>query len=315
MQGAIPFEAVCDAYNLYRAWMEIRMGRTAAARQQGAGVDGVTIADWEADWQQRIQTLQRDLLEGRYRPSPLLRFEIPRRSNASFDRATPDGAGERLGATGRVLGIPTVADRVVQRVVKNLLEPGWEAVFLPCNHGFRPDRSVFTAVAHVLWHEAQGLRWVVDGDIEACFDNIPHGRLLSLLEPALDDPVLGLIESWLEVGAFSRGRGVAQGAVISPLLANAYLHSFDSALVTCGLAPVRYADDWVILCASHEEAVEALELATAELAELELAPNPDKTQIIPFGPEFRFLGAQFTSSEPNGPLAFRTQWGGERWNA
>jgi group II intron reverse transcriptase/maturase len=290
MEGTIPFEVVCDGYNLYRAWMEVRTGRTAAARQQGAGVDGVTVADWEAGWQQRLRALQRDLLSGAYRPSPLLRFEVPRRRPACLAGVA---AGDRSEAGTRTLGIPTVTDRVVQRAVKNLLEPGWEAVFLPCSHGFRPDRSVFTAVAHVLWHEARGLHWVADADIEACFDNIFHDRLLDLLAPAVDDRLLGLIEAWLATGASAPGRGVAQGAVLSPLLANAYLHPFDTALVRSGWALVRYADDWVILCASREEALAALEVAAGVLADLGLALNPQKTAVVPFGPGFRFLGAAF----------------------
>lgn len=295
------FEAIADAYALQRAWAEVRGGRTLAARRQGAGIDGVTVAEWEAGWPERLQSLQSALLVGAYRPSPLLWFDIPRRSsNAKRDGLSdtggvpPSGRCQVSGAQGtRRLGIPTVADRIIQRAAKNVLEPIWEPAFLSCSHGFRPSRSVFTAVAHVLWHQARGLEWVVDGDIEACFDNLSHNRLLAETAALGDDRVAGLVAGWLQAGAASPGRGVAQGAVISPLLANVYLHPFDVAMIQAGLALVRYADDWVILCASRREAQAALDAAADVLAELELALNPDKTAIVPFGPGFSFLGAEF----------------------
>lgn len=274
------FEAVCDAYNLQRAWMEVRGGRTRADRHRGAGVDGVTVADWERDWQVRLATLQADLCQGTYRPSPLRWFDIPHRE--------PDRT--------RRLGIPTVTDRVAQRAVKNVLELIWERVFLSCSHGFRPNRSVFTAIVHVLWHQAQGLCWVVDADIEAYFDTVVHRRLLAQLEGLRDERVMGLIAGWLETGAATPGRGVAQGAVISPLLANIYLHPFDVAMVAAGLALVRYADDLVVMCASPQDARRALELVAGALAELDLSLNLEKTAIVPFGPHFSFLGAEFSDT-------------------
>jgi RNA-directed DNA polymerase len=204
-------------------------------------------------------------------------------------------AGGSEGKRTRRLGIPTVTDRVAQRAVKNVLQLIWEEVFLSCSHGFRPNRSVFTAIAHVLWHQAQGLCWVVDADIEACFDTIVHRRLLAQLDALGDGRVVDLIASWLEVGAATPGRGVAQGAVISPLLANVYLHPFDVALVQAGLALVRYADDLVVMCASPHDARRALERVARALAALDLSLNQDKTAIVPFGPHFSFLGAQFVT--------------------
>lgn len=273
------FEAVCHTYNLRRAWVEVRAGRTRADRHKGAGVDGVTVADWETHWQARVGDLQASLLHGTYRPSPLLWFDVPRREP---------------GRTRR-LGIPTVTDRVIQRAVKNVLEPIWEKVFLSCSHGFRPNRSVFTAVAHVLWHQERGLCWVADADVEACFDTIVHRRLLAQLEPLGDERVLALIAGWLELGAAAAGRGVAQGAVISPLLANVYLHPFDVAIVGRGLALVRYADDLVVMCANPHDARRALAVVDQALAGLDLSLNREKTAVVPFGPRFSFLGAQFVT--------------------
>ncbi|NLF15509.1 MAG: hypothetical protein GX597_27290 [Anaerolineaceae bacterium] len=285
------YATICDGYNLQRAWMDVWGSRTAAARHHGAGIDGVTVADWEADWQARLQALQNDLRRGAYRPSPLLCFDVPRRRHSS---SVPAEYGrEARGGRWRRLGIPTVTDRVVQRAVKNALEPIWEARFLSCSHGYRPERSVFTAVAHVLWHEAQGLSWVADGDIEACFDTIRHDTLLDLLSDTADRDLLALVAGWLAVGATAPGRGIAQGAVLSPLLANVYLHPFDVAMIGAGLALVRFADDWVVMCAGPDEALAALQHAAGLLADRDLALNPDKTGVLPLGPGLAFLGAQF----------------------
>lgn len=271
------FEAICDGPNLHQAWLGVWSGRTVAGRQTGAGVDGMTIADWATDWDARLRTLQADLLTGLYRPSPLLWFEIPRAD----------------GGRTRRLGIPTITDRVAQRAAKNVLEPIWEEQFLSCSHGFRPERSVFTAVAHVLWHEARGRRWIVDSDIAACFDSLEHTRLLDQVVGLGDGRVTDLVAAWLETSTQTPGKGVVQGAPLSPLLANIYLHPFDVAMVRAGHALVRYADDFVVLCPTRQDAQVALDDASDVLAGLGLALNPHKTRLVPFGPAFTFLGAQF----------------------
>lgn len=271
------FDRVCDLANLERAWLDVWRGRTVAARRHGSGVDGVSLEAWMADWPTRLRTLQRELISGEYVAGEPLWATIPRR-----DAATP-----------RRLAIPTVTDRIAQRAVKNALEPIWEARFLSCSHGFRPSRSVFTAIGQVLWYEAQGRRWVLDGDIEACFDSIPHARLLAQIESLGDRRVTELIAQWCAVGTPTPGRGVAQGAVISPLLANIYLHAFDVALVEAGVALVRYADDFVAMCSDLEETIWTLRVAAAALAELDLTLNEEKTLILPFGLDFTFLGARF----------------------
>ncbi|MCW5853947.1 MAG: group II intron reverse transcriptase domain-containing protein, partial [Anaerolineae bacterium] len=145
----------------------------------------------------------------------------------------------------------------------------------------------------VLWHEAHGRRWVLDGDIEACFDCIPHARLLAQMADLGDERITRLVAQWCEAGSPTRGYGVAQGAVISPLLANIYLHQFDRAMSQAGAALVRYADDFVVMCVDLDEALWALRQAAGALAELELRLNEDKTVILPFGLDFTFLGARF----------------------
>ncbi|MBN1877873.1 MAG: hypothetical protein JXA33_26870 [Anaerolineae bacterium] len=271
------FEAICDPENLLRAWQQVYAGRSQRARQRGAGADGITLAMWEQEAAARLSTLQTALRQQTYRPAPLLWFDVPRRGDPSPRR----------------LGIPTITDRVAQRAVLHILEPLWEPIFLSCSHGFRPRRSVFTAIAHVLWYREQGLTWVLNADIADFFNTARHATLLAYLSPLGDERVLDLLAAWLNAGTEQPGQGLAQGAVLSPLLANIYLHAFDCALVGDGLALVRYADDFVIMCTDLPHAQRALVQAADTLATLDLALNGDKTTIVEFGPDFEFLGARF----------------------
>ena len=275
--GSDLFSMVCDGYNLQRGWSEVRHGKTSPARRRSAGIDGVSIAQWEQDWPARLRQLQTELIRGEYQPAPLLWFDIPRSEPGRYRR----------------LGIPTITDRVAQRTLKNVLEPFYEVQFLSCSHGFRPGRSVETAVSHVLWHVERGRCWVADADIQAYFDSVDHARLLAMLEHLGEPRVIGLIAAWLERGAASPGKGIAQGAVISPLLANVYLHPLDVALVSSGAALVRYADDLVVMCSAPGEAVRALQDVAVMLNALNLDLNREKSTVRPFGPDFEFLGARF----------------------
>jgi retron-type reverse transcriptase len=148
-------------------------------------------------------------------------------------------------------------------------------------------------VAHILWHQAQGCTWVVDADIADYFNTVEHARLLELLACLGDERVLRLITAWLEVGASYPGLGIAQGSVLSPLLANIFLHPFDTAMIAGRWALVRYADDFVIMCPDEGAARVALVEASDTLAAQNLALNGEKTTIVPFGPDFEFLGARF----------------------
>lgn len=293
MHGNTLFAEVCDPATLQQAWLDVRGKRSVADRQRGAGVDGVTVADWERDSAARLAALRDALRSGTYQPSPLRWFDVPRRATSLRPQVNgrPNHSVEM-----RRLGIPTVTDRVAQRAVKQVLEPLWEPVFLSCSHGYRPNRSVFTAVAHILWHQAQGLTWVVDADIADYFNTVEHTRLLELLACLEDEQVLRLIAAWLEAGASYPGLGIAQGSVISPLLANIFLHPFDTAMIAARWALVRYADDFVIMCPDEGAARVALVEAADALAAQNLALNGDKTTIVPFGPDFEFLGARFYAS-------------------
>ncbi|MBN2001731.1 MAG: hypothetical protein JXA21_00125 [Anaerolineae bacterium] len=287
------FDAVCEPRNLRAAWQKVRGSKIGAARRRSAGSDGVTVADWDANAEARLRALQDALQLGHYRPAPLLWFEVPRHtprhSVVSRDRSVQEF---------RQLGIPTVTDRVTQRAVLNVLEPLWETVFLPCSHGYRSGHSVFTAVEHILRHHAQGLTWILNADIADYFNTVQHTVLLEMLGPLGDQPLLNLISLWLAAegadnAAARPGRGLAQGAVLSPLLANIYLHPFDTAMLEAGWAMVRYADDFVILTIDLAQAQQALVEAANTLAELGLALNSEKTTIVEFGPDFEFLGARF----------------------
>lgn len=267
---------------LERAWFQVR-------RNAGApGIDRQTIAEVEEYGVVRLlDELATDLSEHRYRPLPARRVFIPK-----------PGSSDK-----RPLSIPAVRDRIVQAALKIVIEPVFEADFQPSSFGFRPKRSAHDALQVLIDESFRGRRWVVETDIASCFEAIPHDQLMETVEERIcDRQVLKLLRAMLRAGVMDAGSvqfsdtGTPQGGVVSPLLCNVYLNRLDRSWQARGRrlgVLVRYADDLVVMCASREQAEEALRLLGDLLAELGLSPKASKTRIVHLeegGEGFDFLG-------------------------
>lgn len=267
------FDRISHADTLRRAWEKVQ------ANQGAAGGDGVTVARFALVAEAQIEMLARELKTGRYRPGPARRVYAPKKSGGV-----------------RPLDIPCVRDRIAQGAAALVLDAALDPHFEDSSFAYRKGRSVARAVARVAALRRQGFDHVVDGDISAYFERIPHERLIAKLEAHLDDQAaVDLIWLWLETYSLT-GRGVPQGSPISPLLANLYLDSVDEKIATGGRRLVRFADDWLILCRSEAAAEGALAKMRDLLAEEGLEINPDKTRVTHFDEGFRFLGHLFVRS-------------------
>jgi RNA-directed DNA polymerase len=251
-----------------------------------AGVDKINVEKFKANQERYLDELNADIKSQSYIPSPVRRVEIPK------------GNGQ-----ARPLGIPVVKDRIVQKAVQLVIEPIFENQFLDMSYGFRPGRSAKDALKVVDEYINDGYTHVVDADIKGYFDNIPHDKLMARVEESIaDGRVLKLLEGWLnqdimtEVETWKPTMGTPQGAVISPLLANIYLHPLDCLMTASGYKMVRYADDFVIMCKSAGKANEALELVKKWVDENGLTLHPDKIHVgdcMVVGDGFDFLGYHF----------------------
>lgn len=256
----------------------------AVKRNRGAaGVDKVSIAMFEANLEENLNALMRDMKTGRFEAKALRRVHIPK--------------GPRSKQT-RPLGIPVVRDRVAQQVLLQLLQPIFEPMFHDASFGFRPGRNCHMAIERALNLNRAGDIYVLDADIKGFFDNIPHEVIMRLVaDEVADGNILNLIQRFLTAGVMEDGVykptsvGTPQGGVISPLLANIVLNQLDWALHNAGFQFVRYADDFVVFGDSKQQVQEAWDLVAQVLAsELGLELNPEKTRITTFGKGYEFLG-------------------------
>lgn len=266
--------------NLRAAFARVKANRGAA------GVDHQSVGMFEKNLEANLEALSTALREGTYRPQAIRRVFIPK-----------PGSREK-----RPLGIPTVRDRVVQTALRHVVEPIFERDFAPHSYGFRPQRGCKDALRRVDALLREGYRYVVDVDLRRYFDSIPHERLMAQVQTKIaDGRVLALLESFLKQGVLEGMKewtppaGSPQGAVISPVLSNIYLDPLDHEMVQAGMEMVRYADDFVILCHSREQAEAALGRVQAWTASVGLTLHPEKTRIVDFAEPggFDFLGYHF----------------------
>jgi RNA-directed DNA polymerase len=252
-----------------------------------AGVDHQRIKDFERDLTKEIERLAEELRTGSYRPRPIRRVYIDK-----------PGSKEK-----RPLGIPCIRDRVVQAALRLVIEPIFEREFTGHSYGFRPKRGCKDALREVERLLKSGYTHVVDADLKSYFDTIPHGPLLADIGHYIaDGRVMDLIERFLKQDIMENmihwtpEKGSPQGAVISPLLANLYLHPVDQAVAEAGYEMIRYADDFVIMCRSLEEAKKALAKVEGLTQERGLTLHPEKTRVVDLtlpGQGFDFLGYHF----------------------
>ena len=265
---------------LEAAWQKVKANKGAA------GVDKITIGRFEKNKVQYLKELEQEIKDGTYQTEAVKRVYIPKSQGKM-----------------RPLGIPSVKDRVAQQAVKMVLEPIFEKEFLDMSYGFRPEKGAQMAISEVDNLIKEGYTWVVDADLQGYFDSIPHDKLLEKIQQRISDGrILELISKWLEQEIMEECKtwvptmGSPQGAVISPLLSNIYLHDLDVTITKAGYKMIRYADDFVILTRSQQEAEQALDLVRAWVDERKLALHPDKTHLgncLVEGEGFEFLGYRF----------------------
>jgi RNA-directed DNA polymerase len=282
------WDKVWQMDNLNQAVLGVVLNRGSA------GMDGQSTTQFSLDWTRQCEQLGEELRTGRYCPQPARRVWIP-----------------KLGSTElRPLGIPAVRDRVVQTALLAVLEPIFERDFAEQSYGFRPGRGCLHALERVESLLQSGHTWVVDADLKAYFDTIPHERLLAQVQGRIaDGKVLELLKRYLKAGVMATGKewqpseqGTPQGAVISPLLANVYLDPLDHQMARAGYQMVRYADDFVVCTSTQAQAEAALEMIRQWVEAAGLTLHPTKTRIVNAAERggFDFLGYHFEQYRAGG---------------
>ena len=285
-------------------WLMLAHDHVAGnAGSKTAGCDGINLRVLDEDLEDNLKNLRESLEDGTFRPSPVRRVFIPK-------------SGGKL----RPLGIPSIRDRIVQEAVRMALEPVYEADFLQCSYGFRPNRCTMDAIDHARWYMQERLKyfWIIEGDISSYFDTINHRKLMKLLGRRVKDGrLLDLIWGFLRAGVMERklfkdtNTGTPQGGIVSPLLANVYLHEFDKFMKRYtdfpervkhkrrkdglgNIAYVRYADDFIVLSNGTKDQAYTLrdELQRFLSEELRLSLSMEKTKVTHLNEGFVFLGFQ-----------------------
>ena len=273
-----------------KVWSLKNLGRSlekVVAKGGSAGIDNQSARQIEAHKSQTIAKLEQELRASQYEPQAVKRVWIPK-----------PGSNEK-----RPLGVPTLRDRIVQGALLHVMEPIFERDFAPQSYGFRPGKGCKEALRRVDELLKGGSHWVVDADLKAYFDTIPQERLMDRIrEKIADGRVLKLLEQMLQAGVMDSAKGwqpteqgTPQGAVISPLLSNIYLDGLDWQMAKGGFEMVRYADDFIVLCSSQEQAQEALEQVRRWVDENGLTLHPIKTRLVDASQAggFDFLGYHF----------------------
>ena len=264
---------------LMNAWKKVKANRGSG------GINGVTIKEYAKNEQENVLELLEKLKAKEYKPTPVRRVYIPKKDGKK-----------------RPLGIPTLEDRIVQQALTDILMPKYEKlVFHNWSMGYRPGRGVESALQVIIKNIELGRNWIYDCDIKGFFDNIPHKKLMKVLNKVIaDGTVLDLIWSWLKCGYMEDGKyyntkaGQPQGGVISPLLANVYLNELDWELHKAKIYFVRYADDFLLFCETEEEVTRAGNIAKSVIESLGLEVAMNKTKVVDFkNDDFDFLGFHF----------------------
>lgn len=263
--------------NMRAAWDEV-------AQKKGApGIDGVSITKWRRKWEENLYTLAGSVWANTYSPSPPKYFTIPKKSGGK-----------------RKISILTVTDRVLQRAVLRIVDDFFDMSFLDCSFAFRQGRGLRDAVARIIELRDQGYQWVLDADIDDCFNRLDHRIIKHCFRQTVSDPILNrLVDQWLRAGAASEDGqlGIAMGGVISPLFCNLVLHQLDREMALKGRQMVRYADDFCVFAKTESEINQLYINVNAILKGLNLVYEPHKTRLTNFDEGFSFLGVTFVGNE------------------
>ena len=263
----------------------LRLAWNAVEENQGAGgVDCVSLKTWRRTWEERLVKLAAEVRANTYKPLKFRLRKISKQNRREF----------------RLLRIPTITDRVLQRAILQVLHPVFEPRFMDCSFGYRPRRSLSDAVQRILLLRENGYRWVLDADIDEFFDSVDHAVLLDFLRHYLpDDSLLPLITRWLKIGRADprRAMGIPLGSPLSPLWANVILHRLDIYLTQQGWQMVRYADDFIVFAKNRPEIKKAYADVEKTLATLRLRYEASKTCLTSFEEGFDFIGVRFQDDE------------------